>query len=309
MSFEYVTPRIIFVHGRAPKPIREDYQAQLWRCLLEGVARADQAAAEHLQQQPECFHLAYWSDLFYKTQRDLSLDLEGVEGAIACKQPRPEDIAESQRLSRRIKRWIYTLADYFPFLLRVFGDAWIRQTVKDSRRYLHDFNGLGEQVRDRLKAPLRKAGVHQPVILVGHSLGSVIAYDTLWELTHDEGAPVELALFLTLGSPLGTQFIQRALKGWDKTGSRRYPHGIRQWRNLATIGDLAALDPRVEDDFAQMQSLGLLDALSDNTKDLYGTFRDSEGFNPHRSYGYLVLPATGRAIALIMRDNSSPPAG
>lgn len=289
------TPRILFVHGRNPKPPAQSYRAQLWRCLLEGVRRADTVAAKTLAGHPDCFELVYWSDLFYDNTRDIEQDEAGIERVIRLKQPQRSDIAEARRWGRWARQGLNRFIDRMPWLMRPFMDGWMRETVQDTRRYLDNQDGLASRVRARLSEALQ-ATDGQPLVLIGHSLGSVIAYDTLWELTHEGGHPPPVDLFLSLGSPLGTRFIQRGLQGWECSGRERYPAGIRHWLNLVTVGDLAALDPKVEDDFGEMRSLGLVETLTDNTRKLYNSFRTSRGANLHRSYGYLVLPATGRAI-------------
>ena len=51
------------------------------------------------------------------------------------------------------------------------------------------------------------------VLLIGHSLGSVISYDTLWDLSHERGRTQHVDLFMTLGSPLATHLIRQGLRG------------------------------------------------------------------------------------------------
>jgi len=83
---------------------------------------------------------------------------------------------------------------------------------------------IGRRVREIVKAPLRELfGQGRRVLLIGHSMGSVIAYDALWELWHEEHNPGRIDLFLTIGSPLGMNFTQRRLLGRGESGARRYP--------------------------------------------------------------------------------------
>ena len=49
------------------------------------------------------------------------------------------------------------------------------------------------------------------ILLNGHSMGSIIAYDSLWELWHGEGNQSKVDLYLTLGSPLGMHYVRRRL--------------------------------------------------------------------------------------------------
>ena len=72
-------PAIIYVPGIKPKPPAAEHRAALWRCLLEGVRRADPRAAADMTRHPACFSLVSWAHVFYETQRDLALDLPGIE--------------------------------------------------------------------------------------------------------------------------------------------------------------------------------------------------------------------------------------
>ena len=97
---------------------------------------------------------------------------------------------------------------------------------------------------------------HDHVLLIAHSLGSVIAYDTLWELSHDpRGAHPPLgsvACLITLGSPLGDEPLTRRLKGWRESGRGRFPANIRQWHNFSARGDAVCHDARLANDFRAM---------------------------------------------------------
>ena len=77
-------------------------------------------------------------------------------------------------------------------------------------------------MRELLKAPLREMLARgERVLVIGHSMGSVIAYDSLWELTHIEKNPGRADLFLTIGSPLGmVRFTQQRLLGVHEKGAR-----------------------------------------------------------------------------------------
>ena len=153
-------------------------------------------------------------------------------------------------------------------------------------------------MRELLKAPLRKMFARgERVLMIGHSMGSVIAYDSLWELTHIEKNPGRVDLFLTIGSPLGMRFTQQRLLSRYEKGTRRYPHNIRHWINMAAQGDLTALDPTLRDDFKAMLELGVVESITDRNGGIFNYFRNDRGLNVHRSYGYLVNPRVGEVIA------------
>lgn len=138
---------------------------------------------------------------------------------------------------------------------------------------------------------------NEKVLLIGHSLGSVIAYDTLWELSHLENIETKVDLFLTLGSPLGMNYVQSRIKGSQFKSNKKYPLNIKCWVNVSAEGDITALDQVFADDFAEMKDLNLIDSIEDHCQGIYNFFRNEDGLNCHRSYGYLVNPAVGKVIA------------
>jgi hypothetical protein len=136
-----------------------------------------------------------------------------------------------------------------------------------------------------------------PVLLIGHSLGSVIAYDTLWELTHVQRAAGTVDLLVTMGSPLATRFVQRSLHGREATGAARYPHNVRRWVNLTARGDTTALKARLKPSFREMLTLGLVESIEDHVA-FDSAFRSALGLNAHDAYGYL----SQRLLAEIVGD-------
>lgn len=128
-------------------------------------------------------------------------------------------------------------------------------------------------------------------------MGSVIAYDTLWELTHLEHLPGKVDLFLTLGSPLGMHYVQRRLNSYKMKNEQKYPTNIHRWVNISSVGDISALDRVFRDDFSHMLELGIIESIEDHSEAIYNFFRNDKGLNVHRSYGYLVNPTVGYIIA------------
>ncbi len=282
--------RIIFVPGMKPKPPEDIHWRELWRVLLAGVQRADDELAEAMGRRPEIFDLVAWTYDFYATYRDIAQDLPGIERALATTQPDPGDIDEIAPLNRRVQRWVHIVGDAFPFLTRWLAKPDVRLTMGEARRYLNDRNGVATKVRDRLAAALQDAWDRdQSVMLIGHSLGSVIAYDTLWHLTHERGQQHPVDTFVTMGSPLATRFIRNHLLGAAGQGAARYPHNIRRWVNFSARGEMTAIHPQLKPTFGEMLELGLLDTFEDHT-DFYNFFRGDTGLNVHKSYGYLISP-------------------
>jgi hypothetical protein len=119
------------------------------------------------------------------------------------------------------------------------------------------FVGAFRQVRRYLRDPGLKAAIDKVVdeavttqcrVLVGHSLGSVVAF----EFVRRHPAR-RLDLLLTMGSPLGARFV-RALMPDPHHGAEGLPQGVGAWVNVrdprdpvAFAGDLSRRWPEVWD--------------------------------------------------------------
>ena len=124
--------------------------------------------------------------------------------------------------------------------------------LRDLRRYTKNRNEVAEHTRNILKTSLRVAREQQrPILLIGHSMGSVIAYEALWQMSRANREPMHIDLLLTMGSPLGQRYMQQRLKGSDAIGSVRYPGNIARWINLSAEGDMTSTRPDPADRLRQ----------------------------------------------------------
>jgi len=289
-------PLIVYIPGLLPKPQPEIHSEALFRCLLAGLRRVDPKVADAVAATPGGFELVSWTYDFYQTYRDFEIDKDAIEAVIEQTAATEEDIAEASAWSRRLTLWIYRLGDMLPFLIPHLASERMEVHLRDLRRYRRNSAGISDQVRQSLQVPLLAAsGAGRPILMIGHSMGSVIAYDSLWELSHRHGNPLTIDLFLTMGSPLGQRLIQKQLLGNGLDGIDRYPTNIKRWKNLTAVGDLTAIDPRLADDFKGMTELQLLDEIED--EEVLNYFRLCGVLNVHAEYGYLANEKTAHTIA------------
>ncbi|MDX1443251.1 MAG: hypothetical protein R3270_05645 [Gammaproteobacteria bacterium] len=290
--------RIIFVPGKNPKPPPTDHRRALWRCLVNGVRRVNHDLADSLESSADSFRLVSWNHDFYGEDTRIEDDRPWIEHLLQKHGPTAEDIEDANSWNKRLTAFSYSLADRFPWLINLVADEAARSTIRETHRYFANLDGAAERIHEKLLAELQPAlASGEPVLLIGHSLGSVIAWNVLWLLTHREGCRENVDHLLTLGSPLGMRFVQRRLLGNDHEHLGRYPACINHWTNIAAVGDLTALDEYVHDDFAEMLSLKLVDDINEKHGRIYNFYRDDDGLNPHRSYGYLANPVVGQVIA------------
>lgn len=288
-------PLIVYIPGLLPKPEPEVHRDALLRCLLAGVKRVDESVAAAISADSGTFEIVSWSYDFYRQHRDIAIDADAIKTVIEQPAASAADIAEAASWKRRLTRWIYALGDLMPFLIPHVASERMEVHLRDLRRYLSDVDGIAAHTRRMLKVPLQAASLaHRPILLIAHSMGSVIAYDSLWELSHEGRERAYVDLLLTMGSPLGQRYMQKRLKGATKTGYGRYPSNIRVWKNLAAVGDLTALDRALVNDFGEMLELGLLEDFEDQT--LTTHYRLDGELNVHAEYGYLVNEKTAHTI-------------
>ena len=289
-------PHIIFVPGKNPKPSPEQHHALLWRVLLEGVHRAEPQVADSLSQHIDNFKLIAWNYLYYHTYKDINRDLPWIDALLNQHCPSEQDIKDATATHKKLIRFLYSIGDHFPFLIKLLPSE-LQSTAEEIQRYFKNKNDIACDVRGTLKTELRPIlKAKDKILLIGHSMGSVIAYDALWELSHIENISGKID-FLTIGSPLGMNYVQHRLMGNRYSGEKKYPTNIRNWINISAEGDVTALDRIFSDDFSEMRELNIIESIEDHCEGIYNFFHNDEGLNSHRSYGYLVNPAVGKIIA------------
>jgi len=78
-------------------------------------------------------------------------------------------------------------------------------------------------------------------VVIAHSLGTVVAYETLSR--HPEW---EVNGLVTMGSPLGGEMILGLLEPGPVDGRALFPTGVDRWVNIRNTDDPACLRPLVE---------------------------------------------------------------
>lgn len=123
-------------------------------------------------------------------------------------------------------------------------------------------------------------------VVIGHSLGSVVAYEYLALYR-----PPRVELLITLGSPLGIpNLVFDRLTPAPDGGSGSWPGRVRGWVNVADADDFIALRKRLAPLFpAPPGSAGIEDHLVDN------------GDEPHAIERYLNARSTGKALCHVLR--------
>jgi hypothetical protein len=290
------SPLILYVPGLLPKPEAGIHKAALRRCLGEGLRRHDTDVSKEFDVAERSFDLVAWTYDFYREHRDFALDAKSIDDLLERPDASEQDIVEASSLGKRLLRWLYRVGNLFPFLIPHLADERIELHLRDLMRYTHNLNDIATHTREMLKMPLRAAWESgRPVLLAAHSMGSVIAYDALWEMSRDSRDDLRVDLLLTMGSPLGQSYLQRRILGHDRNGRDRYPDNIRRWVNLSAVGDMTAVNPYLAGDFGEMAELGLIERIEDI--EVVNFFRHDGELTVHAEYGYLVNKETAAVVA------------
>jgi hypothetical protein len=120
-----------------------------------------------------------------------------------------------------------------------------------------------------------------PFVVVGHSLGSVIAYEALCRKSYD------VPLFVTIGSPLGLTEVEDGLKHWLGCGVLAPPDGVAHWLNVADRLDIVALDGDITNDFTP-------NTVIENIANF--CINPDSPQSPHSGTGYLSIPLVRQAV-------------
>lgn len=133
---------------------------------------------------------------------------------------------------RQALAWIAERRRLAPRLVELFVTTFFREVAC----YLHD-DRVRRACRDTVAATIRAS---RPSVVLAHSLGSVVAYETLWHYPD-----LELDLLITLGSPLALPHaVFPRLDPAPVGGLGSRPPMVKRWVNIADLGDLVAIPPR-----------------------------------------------------------------
>lgn len=315
---------LMLIHGRNFKPSKEPLEALWFDAILSGLQRdfSDLVPVYKKEEVKKTF--IYYGDISneflessdnpYDEEKEIKDIRDRQECLKALKMYRDkaaflengESNYKSLQGASGLKEKLATafVGDFSTFI--GLAEPLIRMLAKDVSHYWDPDTAFGSSVRWRLTEPLRKA-LHEgdDIMLVSHSLGSMIAYDVLWKFSYyGEYSELrktgnKLSKLITLGSPLGNETVKKNLKGSGANGTRRYPTLIRTWENFSAEDDYISHDETLENDYRKMRLSGMVE-IRDH--DLYNLALRDGNSNPHHSLGYLIHPKFIEVLAGWLRD-------
>jgi hypothetical protein len=274
---------VIGIHGLANKP-PADEKTRWWKAAIaEGLSRN-----EGLADPDFFFEFVYWADLRYETPLSEDANREPYHpydgnGPLPGGDQAPATTAKDVLapvyvgIERVEEATGVTLVDDVILEYR-FDDLW----------HYHAEQDFARDVRARLIEGLQAFRGHR-ILLVAHSMGSVIAYDALRLLERDDPS-LRVEHLVTAGSPLGLAKVK--LKFEAEHGTLRVPNNVLAWTNLADGEDVIAIMGALDADYEPSDvGVRVIDQRVVN-----GYRRPNGEPNHHKSYGYLRTPEFSRVV-------------
>jgi pimeloyl-ACP methyl ester carboxylesterase len=321
--------RVVFVHGIGAKPDVEESRRRWTEALARGAVRAGHggiAAALEDEASVEVV-FAHYGDLFQTPGaqggagerpspdevlllRDLLLEIVDLQLAEAKAETNADETEQLRHVraqlvtdsvaqgagnvGRQVLNAATALLAFRP-LRRAGQWAGAKLLIRDLSqvaRYLSrgepDADGRG--IDQRIRARILEAIGDRPAVVVAHSLGSVVALESL----HDPAFRAQVPLLVTIGSPLALRTVV-----WPRLRPRppRTPDCVERWLNFWDRDDLIVARPWLEEVFGA-NAHGVT-AQSDRI--------DSDGIWVHTATKYLDKPGVAGPICEALAKLGGPP--
>jgi len=284
---------ILAIHGLRNKPPKELLTSWWKESIIEGFRVIDLPVPEFE------FEIAYWANYLYPHPQDpdiqdpkhpLYLDEHYQPGT--CFGPRePQTIG--QQLSLDIQKQLMKLAagkcgflnkesltDIILHRMFVELDAYYHHSLKTAQGEEKPAKDL---IRGELASLIRKHR-KKNILIIAHSMGSIIAYDVLAHVVPD----IPVHSLITIGSPLGFPVVIKKIKQELKIpedGSVMLPtppNLYRHWNNFSDLEDVTCLNYNLRNHYAcNRYKVRPFDTV------IYSNYEWKGKPNPHKSFGYL----------------------
>ena len=306
---------IIGIHGLANKPPEEELRRWWKQSLVEGLENIG-------VENPELdFRIVYWAKLLYKypLHREPYMQFDKLYDDEPYEPADPRDLKaykDSWRddLRAAARGFVGSTVDKLKesFGMDKLADWALGELLRDLDFYYQDRKiphaGGSGSARKVLKEVLARtleqaSGEGKEILLIAHSMGTIISYDALRDLGNVSGNQVEIARYVTIGSPLGLPHVKWKIieeregsEKWQDDPVLRTPSIVTGgWTNFADRKDPVAADLHLADDYGPNRSgVVVRDDLVAN--DYCATVDRVRKENHHKSYGYLRTPELSACV-------------
>ncbi|MBN1406296.1 MAG: hypothetical protein JW956_00820 [Calditrichaceae bacterium] len=287
---------IIGIHGLGNKPPKEILESWWKQSIREGFRKIGQPRVLFN------FELVYWADILYA--EPLNLEISDPEDPLYVHEPylpgRYSPSVKEVPLKSKLIKYLEKQMDKL-FLnadmtlnFESITDKILHRYFKDLETYysaepIMDGEGqalIRDQIRGRLANVLVKHR-NKDILLLSHSMGSIIAYDVLAHTVPH----IEIDTFVTAGSPLGLPiiigriFAEQKKRLLDETKVLTPENVKHAWYNFTDPEDHIAIDATLNDDYTEnSRGIRAIDMV------VHTDYAVKEERNAHKSYGYLRAP-------------------
>ena len=305
-------PIIIGIHGLGNKPPKRLLE-RWWRASIREGLRS---LGHDRPLFP--FELMYWANYLHPvpedpaaTDPDDPLYLKEPY-ATSSGYPPPEPGEKHRRLLDFIEKEMDSLLlnDDLTIRYSAITDMIIHHFFRDLDTYystectdLDESECLARQVIVSHVGGLLKKHRDRRIMLIAHSMGSIIAFDALAEL----GNEIAVDTLVTMGSPLGIPVVMSRIAANLTVKPARGeklttpPNVNRRWYNISDISDRIAINYNLADDYDPNARGVKAEDLAVQNDYAYGGEH-----NPHKIYGYLRTPETARIVHEFLTGGVNP---
>ena len=297
-----MTRVVIAIHGLGNKPPKTQLESWWKQSMLEGLKLIKKEI-----DFPE-FRFIYWADIMY--EKPLNENITDREDPLFLDEPytpAPENfIPKLNSVRQKVLDFIdeqldrIFLNDDLTVNFSAITDKIIHNYFRELEIYYSeeclDVNDTSckakETIRKRV-ADVIRSHKDDKIMLIGHSMGSIIAYDVLTYVVPD----VEIDTFITIGSPLGMPVIVGKIASTSNnkyTGEYklRTPPGVKwRWFNFSDLEDKVALIYNLSKKFNRNSH-----GVRPENYVVYNNYIMDGEKNHHKSFGYLRTPEFSRVL-------------
>ncbi len=285
---------IIGIHGLGNKPPEKVLEIWWKAAIREGLKRIGKP------KRFFNFEMAYWSDCLYETPMNSAI--RDDKSPLYIDEPYVRDTGNRQEekpggLRKKILHNLEAgmekifLNDDLSVNYSSINDFIIHHFFSDFEKYYRadcirktSGNKKTRDVIDERLADLLYKNRRNKILLIAHSMGSIIAYHVLTEVVPS----ISVDTFVTIGSPLGLPVIkskiaaERRVRSPDNSHLKTPENVVSNWYNLADLKDKIAMDYSLQDDYREnSRNVRVIDKVVNNNYQYRGKK------NHHKSFGYL----------------------
>jgi len=254
------------------------------------------------------FEMAYWADIIHDTPLDLTIS--DKNNPLFVDEPYTKGKSEVRKngsiIQDKILKYIEEELDKI-FLNEDLSINYKGVTDKIMQKYFKDLDiyyrndsnsknsnyGFAKEIIQKRLISLLQKYKDYKILLIAHSMGSIIAFDVLSNISEE----ININTFITIGSALGLPVIVGRIFAEQKAKNVQITKPIApncilgSWFNMSDKYDKIAIDHTLADDFAP-NNLGIF--ATDIS--VYNNYEINNEPNPHKSYGYLRTPEIATII-------------